>query len=65
MLELSKLESEESGLAIVAAAVVDEDGARVFESAKEVAEVDWPLVQALLAACTTANSLDVAAAKKN
>jgi len=55
----------ESGLALVQAAVVDEEGRPVFGDLQQVRDLDWALVSGLIDACNGANRLQVDAAAKN
>lgn len=62
---LATQREKDPGLALVVAAIRDEDGAPAYASAAEAAAEDWVLMQALLLAATKVNLLDVAAAKKD
>lgn len=57
MLELSQLPDGQSGVALVVLCAVDEEGGPLFASADEVNDLDWPLTQALMKACSEVNDL--------
>lgn len=62
--EVFGLPDENSGLAMVAAAVLDEEGKPLFANVDEILELDWPLANALLKACNKLNAMDVESAGK-
>lgn len=67
MLELSKLDANKAGMAMVARCVADDEGKPIFASTDEVADLDWVLVQALLGACYQVNGIQakIELAQKN